>query len=77
MDKAASWYGVQTKFTFDAASTGLLTAVVRDGSGAYGSTIQVTDHGSGPKSSDIDRLDHYLTQMDGTTTTHFNPAALI
>ncbi|MFL5338806.1 MAG: hypothetical protein ACJ8F7_01450 [Gemmataceae bacterium] len=76
VDKAASWYGVQSKFTLDAASTGSLTAVVRDATGAYGSTLTVTDHTAGPVASDIDRLDHYLSEMTGTNVTHFDPSAI-
>ncbi len=76
VDKAASKYGVQSYFLLDAASTGTLTAVVRDGSGSYGSTLQLTDHNDGPQRSDIDRLDHYLTETDGTLVTHFDPTVI-
>lgn len=76
VDKAASWYGVQSKFTLDAASIGTLTTVVRDATGAYGSTLTVTDHTSGPIASDIDRLDHYLSEMTGAHVSHFDPSAI-
>ena len=74
VDKAAAKYGVQSYFLLDPASTGTLIAIVRDNSGTCGSTLRVTDHSDGAIRSDIDRLDHCLTEPDGARVTHFDPA---
>jgi len=75
-DKAASLYGVQALFALDAASTGTLTTVVRDGNGEFGSTLQVIDHTDGPKVTILDRLENILTEAPGTKLTTFDPAAI-
>jgi hypothetical protein len=76
VDKAAAMYGVQALFALDAASTGTLTTIVRDGTNEFGSSLQVTDHTGGTKVTILDRLENILTEAPGTKVTVFNPAAI-
>jgi hypothetical protein len=73
---AASLYGVQALFQLDAASTGTLTVTVTNGRTTEGSIAQVTDHTSGPKTTILDRLENFLTEMPGMRVTHFMPVAI-
>ena len=76
VDKAATMYGVQALFALDAASTGSLTTVVRDGTNMTGSTARVTDHTGGSKVTILDRLENILTAGPGIMVTPFIPLAI-
>jgi hypothetical protein len=73
VDKAASRYGVQSRFALDADSAGTLNAVVSDGTTTWASSLVVVDHTGGTKVSVLDRLDNILTSPAGTKVTIFAP----
>jgi len=77
VDQAAAWYGVQSQFTLDAASTGTLNVKLMDAWYEYDSSLTVTDHSGGPKVSVIDRLAGFLTSPDGTMVSTEGPLPLV